>query len=224
MRLVRTTVSQPFCVMASSGAANCPPALLTRPSMRPCGLRMSPTVAYGLLLANIAGVAGGPPAILGDLGLHAAKLLRLAPDEGDGGTEARQLVCGAPADAAAASSDDQRLSGKQSRPKNRPVAAGPSPRIAHQRFFPPAPTPIAAAAVPSQCRGPVRRPQLPAQIKPGGSRDPGPHPQGGYRAASSKEARNRYISARSRSCPKPLICLGIGTGERNRTLDTQLGK
>ena len=46
MRFVRTTASQPFALIAASGAGNWPPALLTRPSMRPWAARASATVDF----------------------------------------------------------------------------------------------------------------------------------------------------------------------------------
>jgi hypothetical protein len=135
VRFVRTTVSQPFCVMASSGAWNCPPALLTRPSMRACAFRMSATAA-----------------LTPSSSLYAGKLLGLATDERDRGTEARQLVRGAAPDAAAAAGDDHELPGKQLRPKNRPVAIGASSCFAHLRFASP------RARQPSQDSRPVAAP------------------------------------------------------------------
>jgi hypothetical protein len=42
--LVPTTASQPLALMVSSGAMNWPPALFTRPSMRPCTSTIASTV------------------------------------------------------------------------------------------------------------------------------------------------------------------------------------
>src|SRR6218665_576728 len=45
VRLLRSTASQPLRLMARKGAGNCPPALLNRPSMRPCRASTAPTVS-----------------------------------------------------------------------------------------------------------------------------------------------------------------------------------
>src|SRR5215207_8014379 len=98
--------------MASSGAWNWPPALLTRPSMRVEDGRHRRR--HLLLFADVARVGGGLAAVLGDLGGDRSKLLGLAADKGHGGPQAAELVGRATADAAAAASDDDHLAGEQS--------------------------------------------------------------------------------------------------------------
>jgi hypothetical protein len=86
--------------MASSGAWNWPPALLTRPSMRPVRLQdRGNRRGHRFLLADVAGVGGGLAAVLGDLGGDRGEPLRLAADEGHGGPQAAELVGRAAPDA-----------------------------------------------------------------------------------------------------------------------------
>ncbi len=64
VRLVRTTASQPFSEMSRSGAGNWPPALFTRPSMRPCAASTASTVAQTCSSSRMsqAWVVAAPPA------------------------------------------------------------------------------------------------------------------------------------------------------------------
>ncbi len=114
MRLLATTASQPFLLMLASGAANCPPALFTSPSIRPVrveGGACDP--AGGVLVAMIAREGDRPATVVGDLRAHGLEPVRTPADQNDGRAEVRQLVRRAAADPAAAAGDDVGLAGKQ---------------------------------------------------------------------------------------------------------------
>ena len=63
VRLLATTASKPFLLMASSGAGNCPPALLTRPLTRPCRAITAATWAFTASSSRMskAAVSQRPP-------------------------------------------------------------------------------------------------------------------------------------------------------------------
>jgi hypothetical protein len=119
VRLLRTTASQPFWLIAASGAANWPPALLTSPSMRPVCSSVPATIARTCSSSRMSRDRMRRASRLRDLGAHRLQPVRLAPDEHHRRTEARQLVRRAATDPAAASGDDVRLACEQPGPEDR---------------------------------------------------------------------------------------------------------
>ena len=125
MRLVAITACQPLAEMLSSGAGNWPPALLTRPWMRPRAARMAATVAFTASSSRMSQAArlASPPS-LADLGRDRVELAALAADQHHVRAERGELVGGAAADAAAAAGDDDGLAGEQAGSEHAAVAHG----------------------------------------------------------------------------------------------------
>jgi hypothetical protein len=114
VRLVLTTASQPLALMDSSGVMYWPPALLTRPSMRPCATTMAVHGRPdGFFLADVAGVETHAAALGHDLAGHVLQLVELAADQHHVGAQRGQFMRDAAADAGAAAGDDDDLAGKQ---------------------------------------------------------------------------------------------------------------
>ena len=82
VRLLRTTASQPLALIASSGAGNWPPALLTSASMRPWSREHGRDRRLHLrLFADVADVDRAGAAGVLDLALHRGELVGLAADD-----------------------------------------------------------------------------------------------------------------------------------------------
>ena len=109
-RLVLMTVFQPFTEKSIAACGNCPPALLTRLSSRPCAAH---TVSNRALTASgsrmSAMMRGCLQTAAGQLGHERIELAAVAPDHGDMRAQPREQPGDRPPDAAGAARDDDDL-------------------------------------------------------------------------------------------------------------------
>jgi hypothetical protein len=113
VRLLATTASKPFLLMAISGAGNCPPALLTRPCTAVARHDGGHAGLHGVFVADVEGQRVAAAAVLGDLGGHTVQLVGVRPLMTTCAPSAGQFVRHAAADAAAAAGDPHHLAGEQ---------------------------------------------------------------------------------------------------------------
>jgi hypothetical protein len=117
------TASQPLALMDSSGVMYWPPALLTRPSMRPWATTMAVMV---VLTASSWRMSQGwkltRPPCGHDLAGHVCSLSSLPAYQHHVGAQRGEFMRDAAADAGAAAGDDDDLAGKQAGLENGLVA------------------------------------------------------------------------------------------------------